>query len=442
MIARSPPRLALLVLACAAAWPRSARAEARTLTVEDAVRLARESDPRLRASALQAGGARDLQRSSRGRLLPSIHLSEEYLHYDRPYAVGFPVPGAPGGSVGFPARKQDTNTLVVSADQPLLGLVHATAELHAQESAADAAEAEVETEEARVRAEVQTDYLRLSEARALEEIARTSEAELAEQVRVATERVAVGRLTKADLLRAEVALASAKQQEIAAQAQSVVARGALLTAIGLPIDDGATEFAEPVTLLAKARLPAPPLVIAETQALARRPELAERRHKAASAAHQRAARAYALLPEIDAEGAYMQMAGQPFVPENAAYVGVKVTWAVWEWGASYYAARAAAAEEAAARKDLEDERRAVALEASSDLAQIRSSTSAVDLAAQTIASAEEAYRVTAVSLQNGSATTTDLLDAQAALARARLDLTRARYDQALAYVTLAHAIGE
>jgi outer membrane protein TolC len=53
----------------------------------------------------------------------------------------------------------------------------------------------------------------------------------------------------------------------------------------------------------------------------------------------------------------------------------------------------------------------------------------------------EAYRVTEALLKAGSATTTDLLDAQAALTQARLNLTRAEYQQAIAQVTLSRGIG-
>ena len=42
----------------------------------------------------------------------------------------------------------------------------------------------------------------------------------------------------------------------------------------------------------------------------------------------------------------------------------------------------------------------------------------------------------------GSATTTDLLDSQSALTQAKLNLVRARYEQAIARVSVKRAIGE
>ena len=66
----------------------------------------------------------------------------------------------------------------------------------------------------------------------------------------------------------------------------------------------------------------------------------------------------------------------------------------------------------------------------------------VDVAQQTIGSAKEAYRVTQALVQAGSATTTDLLDAQSAFLTARLNLARAQYEMAIQRVAFARAIGE
>jgi outer membrane protein len=157
--------------------------------------------------------------------------------------------------------------------------------------------------------------------------------------------------------------------------------------------------------------------------------------------HAEKARLFSLLPEVDLEGAFIRTDGSIFNPANAGFFGVKASWAIFEFGASYYAQRAAAEQTAAAESDAENEKRMVAVEVSTDLAQTRSSAAAVEVAQQTIASAVEAYRVMQALLKAGSATTTDLLDAEAALTQARLNLTRARYQQAVAVVALNRSLG-
>ena len=95
-----------------------------------------------------------------------------------------------------------------------------------------------------------------------------------------------------------------------------------------------------------------------------------------------------------------------------------------------------------ARQELAAQKRQVANEVASELSQSAAARSAVRVAEQSITSAQEAYRVTDALVKAGSATTTDLLEAQSALAQARLNLVRAQYQLASAYVSIQHAIGD
>ncbi|MGZ6070350.1 MAG: TolC family protein, partial [Myxococcaceae bacterium] len=64
----------------------------------------------------------------------------------------------------------------------------------------------------------------------------------------------------------------------------------------------------------------------------------------------------------------------------------------------------------------------------------------VQVAQTAITSAEEAYRVTSAQVNAGTATTTDLLDAQSALTTAKLNLARAQYERTIARVQLDRAV--
>jgi len=430
-------RLPAVAMAVAVALEVSAaKAQDRTLTVEQAVQLVEQNNPRVLQVLALARGGRELERSARGRMLPSIHVSEEYQLWNAPFTFA---------DVGFPGnsniRNQNTNTLVVAGDQPLLGLIRLSHEHVAEGLRAEATEAQLVTARADLKAMVETQYLRLFEARALEDIAKASEAELGEQVTVTQARLNAGVLTTADLLRVQVAVANAKQQEILAHTQGEVARANLLGAVGLSQTDTHTMFGEPVTLLQRSHGTPPGLEDAERQALEARPELKSKRLLVDAAHRAENARLFSLIPDVDLEGAYIRTDGSIFNPANAAFVGIKASWALFESGASYYAQRAAVEQTAAAESDAENEKRMVGVEVSTDLAQVRASAAAVDVAQQTIASAEEAYRVMQALLKAGTATTTDLLDAEAALTQARLNLTRARYQQAVAVVALNRSLG-
>jgi outer membrane protein len=440
-LGRKRIRLASLLALAVGAAAGSARAAPRALTIEDAVALALRTNPHLLAARERVRAGDEGVTSANRRMLPSIHLSEELQRYNAPFAITFPLPGAPQS---FNVRDQTTNTFVASADQPVFGLLRANDERETllEESAAD--RAEIAASEADVRANVETQFLRIFEAQALEQIAASSVKELSEQVTVAKARLASGVITQADLLRIEVAVANAQQQGLEAHSQAETSRAQLFAAIGVgPADAAELTLVEPSArlLAARARGAAPPLATLLPSAQARRPELAQQGHLVAAADRQVSARGYALVPDLDLEAAYLRLYGQPFSPPSSEYVGIKAQWAIWEWGASLHQQRAAEAQAEAARRDREMLERQIEAELAASLAQGTAARGAVDSAEKAVASAEEAYRVTDAALKAGTATTTDLLESQAALTQARLNLTRAQYELALSEVALRRATG-
>lgn len=76
------------------------------------------------------------------------------------------------------------------------------------------------------------------------------------------------------------------------------------------------------------------------------------------------------------------------------------------------------------------------------LEETQAAANAVSVARKSIASAQEAYKDVAAQVKADTATTTDLLDAQAALTRARLNLSRAQYELAIRHVGLLRAMGQ
>jgi len=424
-------------LATALSAASLAQASPRALTIDDAVALALRTNPRL-ASARERAEAGDMNAASAGRrMLPAIHLSDEAQYWNGPFAVPF-------GTMSFTVRDQKTNTFVASADQPLLGLFRANEEREtlSEQSAAD--RAQIATTEADLRQTVETYFLHVFEAQALEQIASSSVHELSDQVTVAKARLASGVITQADLLRIEVAVANAEQQALEAHSQGATARAQLFAAIGLAPGEAAelTLVAPEARLAAvRAKTTSPSLEALMPQAREHRPELVQQAHLILAADRQVGARTYSLFPDIDLEGAYLRADGQPFSPKNSGYVGLKANWAIWEWGASDLQRKAAAVQADAARRDQEMLARQIEAELGASLAQGDAARGAVGTAEKAVASAEEAYRVTDASLKAGTATTTDLLESQSALSQARLNLTRAQYELVLSDVALAHATG-
>jgi outer membrane protein TolC len=425
----------LLVALCAQGEPQR-------LTLNDAVKAALEASASLRAARARADATEDQAKSHRGRLLPSINLSDEQQHWDSAFNVtfyGLTPPGVPAPSLT--ARNVNTNTFVAAVGQPVLGMLKLTHEQAALSRQAEAADFEVQTAEANLRDEVQTQFVRLFEARALGGIAKASQGQLAEQIQTAKDKLAAGVLTLADVLRLEVAAANARQQEIQADAAEQVARAALLIDLGRDPQDASVEFVEPSTPETADPTEAKLADLVE-HALGKRTEVQAALRQADSARLSSRARIFDLLPDVDFEAGYVHVNGQIFAPRDAGFLGVKAGWQVWDWGARWYQSRAAEHQANAAAALAEDARRRVQLDVAARHASVRATGAALETGRTAVASAEEAYRVTTVLLAAGSANTTDLLDAQSALTQARLTFARARFEYALARMSLARALGE
>jgi outer membrane protein TolC len=322
----------------------------------------------------------------------------------------------------------------------LLGLLRLSADYQSQQRSTEAGAAQVQSAELSLRQAVETMSLRVFEARALEGTALASERELNDRLEVARAQLATGVLTEADVLRVQVAAANARQQAIQAHSQELVARAGLLALMGLSADDASVSFAEPKSLLESGQT-RPEAAAAQDQALSGRPEILQTRLSLQAGEHQRRARLYSLLPEIDLEGAYLRSYGQIILPTNSLFIGLSAKWAIWEWGASYALYRASRAQARAAAFDLENQKQQIRAEVTSTMAQLDAAASAISVAEQAIASAQEAYRVTDAQLKAGTATTTDLLEAQSALTQARLNYLRAQYELAISRVNLRRTLG-
>ena len=162
-------------------------------------------------------------------MLPLVHLSEEWQYWNDSFSVAFAFPAR---RPAFLAREQRTNTFVARSQQPVLGLLHLDDEKEALAAGTEAGRAQMAAAEADLRQSVETQFLRYFEALAVKEIADASERELGAEVEVARARLASGVITRADMLRIEVAVANAHQQGLQAVSQAQVAHATLLALIG------------------------------------------------------------------------------------------------------------------------------------------------------------------------------------------------------------------
>jgi outer membrane protein TolC len=404
----------------------------RAITLPEAIELARKNNLDLRGSATAVERADADAKAVRAQLGPTLSANDALQFWNDKFAPEFM--GEP-----FLLRDQFTNALTLSASQPLVGLLQYGSQYRSQSRLADAAHADHRATRDEVTFRAIESYLRLLEATDLAAIANQAIRDIEEQARTAKALVAAGTLIEADYLRTQVALAQARQDLLRAQAQLGSSRAQLAAIIGLPI--GTELEAAPVDRNALPALPSS-LEDALANLPERRPELHAARARSEAAELARTAAWSALLPQVNAAVAFQHLNGfGPFQPENAGWVGGTLTWNFWEWGAQYYSARSASARAEQGDLEFARKRRDAELEATQRFLDARAARASIDVAATAAVQAREAYRVARALYENGSATTTDLLDAQLALERARVNDARSTYDYLVAYHAFARAAG-
>ena len=119
-----------------------------------------------------------------------------------------------------------------------------------------------------------------------------------------------------------------------------------------------------------------------------------------------------------------------------------VNFDVWNWGATKYQTKQAQAQVAQVKDALGLLKDGISLEVTQNYLNLRKDKEKIEVAKQSIAEAEESYRITSEKFKRGVALTTDLLDAEVAVLRAKTDHTDALVEYELAEARLLKAIGE
>jgi outer membrane protein TolC len=284
--------------------------------------------------------------------------------------------------------------------------------------------------------DVATAYLQALRAEAArriqEEAIRRAEATL----RDTRSRRAAGVAEKDDVLRGEVQLAAAREDLDVAREAELAALARLNNAMG-------RNASLPLTVVGYASQP--PLDLSLGQCLeiaaARRPEIAATREAVAAAQSGRRATGAEFLPRVYTLASVGALGGTNILTESQEGAGLHIDVPLYTGGRHKGELRAADAEI----------RQAVA-EARSVLDGVTLQVTVAHLAATTarrrierdrpaIVEARENLRLVRNRYRNGSATPTDIVDAETALTRAEQRLVSATYEYLGALVSLDYALG-
>jgi outer membrane protein TolC len=415
-----------------AALLASLPAAAKQLTLKEAIALAERQTPQARIAAEAVTAADETTSSARALRYPDLRADANVLFWSSPFELMF-------GPQPFTVRDAITSTITVTASEPLTGQLAIHELVRSDDAAAHVAGADAQTTRLDAGARAAEAYLRLLEARALADVAGQQLSGVEAELTRAQSLEQAGVLGHVDVLRLQSAREGARAEKLRAEAGVITQGRALSLALGLSPDepiDAVDDFG--------ADLPAPPYdeKTGVERALAARPELAS-----ASAKVDQAERgvklAYApMIPDIRAVASYQHTEGSPFQQKDAFYAGVTLSWDIWDWGHTVGNANAAKAHRSQAEIGVGMAADQVRFDVAARAVNAKTAFDTLDVSKAELTAAEEAYRIQTVRFQAGAATTSDVLDEETQVARARADAARARYEYEIALANLSRAVGD
>ena len=412
----------------------------RTLT--ECVRLALEHSPSVDGAAAASEEATAMRRSARGRFGPVVRLDANLLRWNAPFSLPLDIPvPAPLGPLSvppIPVRSATTAQLSATVVQPLTGLWTVYQGHRALSLGEDAARHEERATRADVVLAVAEAYVQALEAEGMSRLA-------ADQVRTIEAHVERARqfhenelITRNDVLVAEVRLAEARVLQLQAAAGARLARAHLAFLMGFPGDSEVwpADLPPPSVAATSPRSDASPEGDSDS-----RPELAAVRARVEQArVGVRVARSQ-MAPEVNAIFRAEHVEGVQFQPENAWFVGVQLSWNVWDWGAGYYAvdaSRALALQAETAETQAREGLRLAAMQAETE---VDVAVAQLEVVRAAVTQAEQNLEIVQQRFAQQLGTSTDVLDAQSLLYATRLFEVNAGYGVLRAQVRWRRALG-
>jgi outer membrane protein len=439
----------------------------RTLTLDDAISLARAHNRDLRAARERIAIANAGVEQARAALLPTVAAQGRYTHNYK--EVDFDVGSllAPtlgladairtttnsaaeaaaiqevenqinaslGGQPPVVIQKQEELDGVVSASVPLI-VPSSYFALSAARRTLDATTATYQVNEASVLVSVAQAYFAAAGTDELVVARRDAVTVATETFDVAKARVAAELANQVESTRAETALVRAQQDLAEAENTRAAAYRALATLLGTR---------EPITVHAADALPAEPGALEALlgDARAHRPELAAEHATIAAAEATERASAWRWSPTLSAFGNVRLQNYAGFSGDKYAWaVGLELDWVVFDGGVRDAQRHLALAQRREAEARLELLGDSVSDEVANAHGSLETKRKGVGSAQRAVELARETLRLVRAQYEAGTAKQLDVLQAQDVLVAAEVGLAQAHFDVALAELQLRRASGE
>jgi len=401
--------------------------------MERCVKRALELNPSMTAIRAQLQGSKFGTKSAFGAFLPSASANYGWTHYDRTYSYSNHYSDWASG---------------VSLSQPVFHGFSILANWQQAQLTEESTAASLDNVELTLIGNVQSNFLSLLKARMDVKSAEDSVARLESQLKVITAFYDVGLRPKAEVLDAEVDLATARQGLLNAQNNVSIQETQLNTLLNIPVQTQVDYVGElkdiPFDLglkdcLTRAYKGRPDLVIGEKSV-----EIAKKNVVGAESN---------FYPQVDAEWNYTNKGvdaglgkggSDGYSYKNKEYwtAGVSASMNIFRGGQDYYNLKQYQEVVKQVQAELENTRLNAGFEVKQALLNIKSAADSIDVARKSVEAATEAYRMAVARYQAQVGTNTDVLNAQSRLTETEAQLSQSLANYGTAISTLYVAMGE
>ena len=414
---------------------------AEPLTLESSIEIALKNSIVIDIAKEGVKAATAQKREAITGFLPQFNTSYSYtyLHEAPSFKLFPPMVPTPMEMV---SGTRDNYNWTVEARQPIFTGGGLIANYQASSIGEDVAQIEEDAKKQDVVQEVKIAYYDILRAQKILETALQSVEMLEAHRNVAQNYFEVGMIPKNDLLHAEVELANGKQALIKAQNAVELSKARFNTIL----KRGIFAPVEIVDVL-KYQPFEKPLEECFEIALKNRPELKIAALKARQAGKLVNAARSEYFPTLSLVGNYGRFGDKPSVAgsdfkdaESWNVMGV-ASWNFWEWGKTKFRVDASSAKEnqaLGAQRELNDQ---IALEIKYAALNLQEAEKQIAVSQIVIEQAEENFRISEERYKERIATSTEVLEAQTLLTKAKSEYANALGDYNINYAKLQRAMG-
>lgn len=436
-------RLILVILGCIVMFLSVSVAEGGSLlTLQESIDLALKQSVEVHSAKEGVVGAEAQKQEAFTGFLPKLSTSYNYTRLNEAPTLHFPdvSPLIPRNFIT--TGTQDNYIWALEARQPIFAGGGILANYEANRIGVDVARMEEVTVILGIVQEVKVAYFNTIKAEKLLEVAQQSVKQLEAHRDMAQSFFDVGMIPRNDLLRAEVELANGQQFLVRSQNGLELARSKLNTVLRRDIN-------APVSLedILAYKSFEKSFDDCLKVALDNRPEIRAYSLKVEQAKKMVNQAKSEFFPSLNLVGNYARfgdtssVSGSAYRDQENWYFMAVANWNFWEWGKTKYRVDMSKSKENQIMDTLVNAKDQITLEVKSSYLLLREAEKQIFVSKRAIEQAEENFRITQERYREQVATSTDVLDAQTLLTRAKSDHTNALGDYHISHARLERAMG-